>query len=125
MRYIIFYFSSILINTYLNCPVVESNRQMELDVVLDMNKVITELIDFILTVWPEDNNFLSSIQSMKYPIPHKIAIKKWLPRLYISLVSMDLVILPFLIDTKEPFDMEKLIFQVILSNAKDVQKEHS
>ena len=63
--------------------------------------------DFTLTVWPKDNNFQSSILSMKYSILHKIAIANWLLRLHISSVSKDIVILLFLVGTSEPFDMGK------------------
>ena len=74
MRSNIFYFSQMLISSYLNCHIVESNRQRKLDIVLDMNKVTVELTGFTLTIWPKDNNFLSSTLYVKYSILHKIAI---------------------------------------------------
>ena len=46
----IFYFSPMLINTYLNCLAVGSNGQKKFDVTLDMNKAIVELIGFSLTI---------------------------------------------------------------------------
>ena len=54
---------------------------------------------------------------MKYSILHKIIIANSLPRLHISSVSKDLAILLFLVGTGEPFDMGKIIYQVIVSNA--------
>ena len=39
-----------------------------------MNKIITKLTDFTLSIWHEDNIFLNSTLSMKYSILHKIAI---------------------------------------------------
>ena len=46
----IFYFSPMLINTYLKCLVMGSNGEKKFDVTLDMNRVIVELTGFSLTV---------------------------------------------------------------------------
>ena len=83
-----------------------------------MNKVIAELIGFTLTVQPEDNNFLSYTLFVKYSILHKIAIANWLPRLHISSVPKELSIQLFLVGTGQPFDIGKVIYQVIMNNAK-------
>ena len=100
----VFDFSLAMISSYLNYPIVESHRMMELDVKLDMNKVIIELIDFALSVWSKVNYFSSFVLSTKYSILHNIAIANWLPRLHISSISKDLVILLYMVgeDVIEP-----------------------
>ena len=96
---------------------MESSRLRELDMNLDMDKVIAELIGFALSVRLKANYFSSSVLLTKYSILHKIAIANWLPTLHISSISKDLAVFIFLIGTSKPFDLEKVIFQVITSNA--------
>ena len=88
-----------------------------MDLNLDMHKVAVELTSSALTHWPAENAIPSAILTSKYSIFHKIAIANWLPRLHISTISKDLVILLFAISTGEEFDLAKVIFQVIKSNA--------
>ena len=96
---------------------MESSRLRELDMNLDMDKVIVELIGFallsVLRLIISQVLFLT-----KYSILHKIAITNWLPRLHISSISKDIIVFIFLIGISEPFNLEKVIFQVITSNAK-------
>ena len=66
---------------------------------------------------PTKNVITSDVLTSKYSILHKIAIANWLPRLHISNVSKDLAVLLFAIGTGEDFDLAKVIFQVIKSNA--------
>ena len=83
-----------------------------------MHKVAVELTSSSLTHWPTENAIPSVVLMSKYSILHKIAITNWLPRLHISTVSKDLAILLFAISIGEEFDLAKVIFQVIKSNAK-------
>ena len=112
-----FEFSPLLISSMLNCPIVKSSRKKELDLNLDLHKVAVELTSSALTHWPTENAIPSAVLTSKYSILHKIAIANWLPRLHISTVSKDLAILLFAIGTGEEFDLAKVIFQVIVSNA--------
>ena len=101
---------------------MESDRQKKLDMPLDMNKVIAQLTGFSPTLWLDDNHFQNSTLSMKYSILQKSEIANWFPRLHISYVSKDLDILMFLVSNGEPFDMGKVAYQVIVSNA---ESEHA
>ena len=112
-----FEFSPLLISSMLNRPIVKSLRKKELDLTLDMHKVAVKLTSSALTHWPTENAIPSAVLTSKYSILHKIAIANWLPRLHVSTVSKDLAILLFAIGTGEEFDLTKVIFQVIISNA--------
>ena len=101
----------------LNCPIVNSSRKKELDLKLDMHKVVIELTSSAFTHWPTENAIPSAALMSKYSIFHKIAIANWLPRLHISTVSRDLAILLFAIGTGKELDLAKVIFQVIKRNA--------
>ena len=88
-----------------------------MDLNLDMHKVAVELISSALTHWPIEKAIPSAVLTSKYSLLRKIAIANWLPRLHISTVSNDLAVLLFAIGTSEDFDLAKVIFQVIKSNA--------
>ena len=113
-----FEFSLLLISSLLNCSLMNSSRKNELDLNLDMHKVTVELTSSALTHWPTENVIASAVLTSKYSIFHKIAIGNWLPRLHISSVLRDLVVLLFAVCTIEEFDLAKVIFQVIKNNAK-------
>ena len=51
-----FDFSLALIKNYLSCPMVENTRAKELDMHLDIDKVVAELTGFVVTVWPKANS---------------------------------------------------------------------
>ena len=61
VRSYVFNFSPKLISDYLNCKIVKSHKKKELDFVLDMNKVILELTENSIAVWPDKNKVLSLI----------------------------------------------------------------
>ena len=82
-----------------------------------MHKIAVELTSSALTHWPTENAISSAVLTSKYSILYKIAIANWLPRLHVSTVSKDLALLLFTIGTGEEFDLAKVIFQVITSNA--------
>ena len=69
-----FVFSPKLISDYLNCKKVKSQRKRELNVLLDMNRVIVELTAQAIFVWLSNNKVPSSILSVKYSALHKIAL---------------------------------------------------
>ena len=74
VRFYEFEFSPKLISDYLNCKKVKSQRKRELDVILDMNRVIVELTAQSTSAWPSNNKVPSSILSVKYSALHKIAL---------------------------------------------------
>ena len=82
-----------------------------------MNKVIVELTTQAISVWPSKNKVPSSILSVKYFALQKIALTNWLPSLHKTYVTKDMAILLFMIGTRETFDMQKLLFEVIVYNA--------
>ena len=112
-----FAFSPKLINDYLNCKKVKSQRKRELDVLLDVNRVIVELTAQVISVWPSNNKVTSSLLSVKYFAFYKIALTNWLPSLHKTFVTKDMACLLYMIGTGEKFDMEKLLFEVIVYNA--------
>ena len=83
-----------------------------------MNKVIVELIVNSIAIWPNKNKVLSSTLSVKYFVLHKITLSNWLPSLHKYYATKDMATLLFLIGTGEEFDMGKLLFEVIVHNAK-------
>ena len=112
-----FAFSPKIISDYLNCKKIKSKRKRELDILLDMNRVVVELTAQALSVWPNNNRVTSSILSVKYSALHKIALTNWLPSLHKTSVTKDMACLLYMIGTGEKFDMGKLLFEVIVYNA--------
>ena len=111
-----FEFSPKLINDYLNRKKVKSQRKRELDVFLDMKKVIVELTAQAVSIWPSNNKVPSSILSVKYSALHKIALTNWLPSLHKTYMTKNMSCLLFMIGIGEKFDMRKLLFEVIIYN---------
>ena len=68
--------------------------------------------------WPTENAIASVVLSFKYSILYKIVIVNWLPRVHISSILKDLVVLLFAVGIGEEFDLSKVIFQVIKRNVK-------
>ena len=69
-----FEFSPLIINTYLNYPIMHSYRVKELDFNFNMHKVATKLIGCALSHWPTKNAIASAVLISKYSILHKIVI---------------------------------------------------
>ena len=65
---------------------------------------------------PGSSALSSVVLTTKYPILDKIVIVNWLPRLYISSISKELVVLLYVVGTSVSFDLTKVIFQVVVSN---------
>ena len=62
---------------------------------LDMNKVILELIAHSVTICPSKNNVVGCFLSVKYSVLHKIALTNWMPSLPKTYVTKDMAILLF------------------------------
>ena len=82
-----------------------------------MNVVTMVLTGNFVLVWPNLNVISNALLTTKYSILHKIAITNWMPRLHISTISKNLVILLYAVGNNVPFDMANVIFQVIMSYA--------
>ena len=76
-----------------------------------------ELTTQAVSICPSKNKVPSSILCVKYFALHKISLTNWLPSLHKTYMTKDMASLLYMIGTREKFDMEKLLFEVIVYNA--------
>ncbi|GMN44719.1 hypothetical protein TIFTF001_013911 [Ficus carica] len=110
----VFEISSTKIDSYLECPIIPSNKAKELDQEVDMNSVTSFLTSDLESKWPGSREFLSCKLLVKFSVLHKIALAVWLPYTHAMNVSRDLAVLLYNIGAVLEFDMGKRIFKIIV-----------
>lgn len=106
-----------MINNYLECPTLQSDKPKELDQEVDLDAVTAFLTGDVETKWPGSCGFPSAKLTVKFSILHKIDLAVCLPNTRAMNVSVDLAVLLYSIGTGLPLDMGKHIFELIVNHA--------